>query len=78
MTKKAAKMKIRVVVITDGRRWIAHGESGESDNRSLQHMEVECEPQWSTDLRRDMICTVEAEIPYAPNRLRSFKGSVTR
>lgn len=67
-------MKIRIVVLTDGKRWIAHGESGEDDSSSLQHMEVECDPQWSTNLKRDMICVVEAEIPYTPNRVQSFNG----
>lgn len=69
-------MKIRITVITDGKRWIAHGESGESDSNNLQHMEVECDPQWATNLDKDMICTVVADIPYAPNRVQSFKGKV--
>ena len=67
-------MKIRVIVVSDGKRWVAHGESDCSDSTSLQHMEVECDPQWQTRLDRDMICAVEAEIPYKPNRLQTIKG----
>lgn len=69
-------MKIRITVVTDGKRWIAHGESGRNDSTSLQHMEVECDPQWETKLDRDMICVVEADIPYKPNRVQSTKGRV--
>jgi hypothetical protein len=71
-------MRIRVTVITDGKRWIAHGESGHNDSSSLQHMEVECDPQWVTRLDRDMICVVEADIAHRPNRLQSVKGRRVR
>jgi hypothetical protein len=70
-------IKIRVVVVTDGKRWIAHGESGETDSCSLQFMEIECDPQWRTQLDRDMICIVEADIPYKPNRVQIIEGHIT-
>lgn len=69
-------MKIRIVIVTDGKRWIAHGERDKTDSNSLQHIEVECDPQWVTRLDRDMICVVEADLDYQPNRLQSVKGRV--
>ena len=70
----AEKLKIRIVLLTDGKRWIAHGQSGNSDSDCLQHIEVECDPQWQTRLDRDMICIVEAAVPYKPNRIQSIRG----
>jgi hypothetical protein len=67
-------VKIKILVVTDGNRWIAHGESASSESESLCHIEVECNPQWQTDLSKDMICVVEAEIPYTPNRLQTIAG----
>lgn len=69
-------MRIRLIVVTNGDRWIAHGESAASDSESLCHMEVECSPQWQTDLDKDMICVVEADIQYQPNRLQVARGSI--
>jgi hypothetical protein len=72
------RITIRAVVITDGKRWIAHGESGQSESSSLQHIEVECDPQWETRLDRDMVCVVEATITYKPNRVQRVRGRARR
>jgi hypothetical protein len=73
----ADTLKVRIVIVTNGKRWLAHGESDNNDSENLCFIEVECDPQWQTNLDRDMICVVEAEIPYSPNRVQAFNGTVT-
>ena len=78
--EKRKMIKVRILVISDGNDYVAYGGGRNKKHDSIDscHSELMCANRWEESVENDMVSIIEAEIPYEPNRLQSFKGIVSK